>query len=212
MSPVIPRKKIHPRGTDRSIDDQRQAIASNRGTRGEGGGAHPCERTKRAAQETSVHICVDDGGGGERHRSFELPGRRFFFITVRADCIFFFTSLCGRGGGVQSVEESNVERGPSNHLVFPAIVRLPRSMASRPLHLGRNPGKERRGRWAKTGEGDVTPLSVWGTRSPFLSLPPFLHFLSSPLFSLLSPEIALSPPGRGSPSSIASLGSVIKPL
>lgn len=184
MSPVIPRKKIHPRGTDRSIDDQRQAIASNRGTRGEGGGAHPCERTKRAAQETSVHICVDDGGGGERHRSFELPGRRFFFITVRADCIFFFTSLCGRGGGVQSVEESNVERGPSNHLVpgnrpppsfhgFSTPPSWTQSWERKKRKMGENRGG---GRNPSVRVGDTISISL---PSSFLTLP-FVPSLFSP--------------------------------
>lgn len=55
----------------------------------------------------------------EEEASFiRITRRRFFFITVRADCIFLRPSAAragGRGGGGVSNPENHVERGPSNH-------------------------------------------------------------------------------------------------
>lgn len=156
----------------------------------------------------------------EEEASFiRITRRRFFFITVRADCIFLRPSAARTGGrgkgkrwgrGGVSNPENHVERGPSNHWCSrqscPASASLvPARLRDPSSHLGRNPGTERKERKRDRRKGGCPFYSrAVGTRSPpflslpFFTLPPSLSLSSPPsssLFSSLSTseEIALSP-------------------
>lgn len=162
----------------------------------------PCAReytsTKEDRRDVRTRTYVDTMKEEEEEASFiRITRRRFFFITVRADCIFLRPSAArtgGRGGGGVSNPENHVERGPSNHWCSwqscPASASLvPRlrdpSILDAILAQKGGRGKDRRKGGCPFYSRAVGTPSPPFLSLPFFTLPPFL-LLSSPPFLLFS--------------------------